>query len=79
MVITSDGVVRAYDQEDEKIAEAVELPTADELAEDMRTEAKITDEEISHGMMDDVMCRLLCEMGYEEAVAIFDDAPKWYA
>lgn len=25
LVITSDGVVRAYDQEDKKIAEAVEL------------------------------------------------------
>lgn len=26
LVITADGVVRAYDQEDEKIAEAVEAP-----------------------------------------------------
>jgi hypothetical protein len=31
------------------------------------------------GARNDIMCRLLCEMGYEEAVAIFDDTPKWYA
>jgi hypothetical protein len=79
LVITEDGLVRCYDAEDEIAAVAVELPTADELAEDMRTAAKIADEEASHSMMDGIMCRLLCEMGYEEAVAIFDDAPKWYA
>ena len=57
----------------------VELPTADELAEDMRTAAKIADEEASHSTMDDIMCGILCQIGYEEAVAIFDDTPKWYA
>ena len=31
LVITADGVVRAYDQEDEKIAEAVELPDHGDL------------------------------------------------
>ena len=33
LVITADGVVRAYDQEDEKIAEAVELPAHGDLME----------------------------------------------
>ena len=31
LVITADGVVRAYDKEDEKIAEAVELPDHGDL------------------------------------------------
>lgn len=31
LVITADGIVRAYDQEDEKIAEAVELPDHGDL------------------------------------------------
>ena len=79
LVITEDGLVRCYDAEDEIAAVAVELPGADEIAEDMRWAAKDKDKEISHRAMDDIMCRLLCEMGYEEAVAIFDDKPKWYA
>lgn len=33
LVITADGVVRAYDKEDEKIAEAVELPDHGDLIE----------------------------------------------
>ena len=57
----------------------IALPTADELAEDMRTVAKDKDKEISHRAMDDIMCGILCEIGYEEAVAIFDNTPKWYA
>lgn len=57
----------------------VELPNADEFAEEMRTAAKNTDPETSHSTMDDIMCGILCEIGYEEAVAIFDDTPKWYA
>lgn len=31
LVITADGIVRAYDQENEKIAEAVELPDHGDL------------------------------------------------
>ena len=31
LVITADGVVRAYDQEDKKIAEAVEIPDHGDL------------------------------------------------
>lgn len=33
LVITADGVVRAYDQEDKKITEAVELPAHGDLIE----------------------------------------------
>lgn len=51
LVITSDGVVRAYDNENEKIGEAVELPEhgdlidRDKLNEAMYHEAFETDSE----------------------------------
>ena len=37
------------------------------------------DEELVHGEMDDLMCHLLRELGYEKGVEIFEDTPKWYA
>ena len=37
------------------------------------------DQEISHGMADVLMCRLLIELGYGEGVGIFIESEKWYA
>ena len=37
------------------------------------------DEEVEHISMDNIMLELLEELGYSEAVAIFNDTPKWYA
>ena len=36
-------------------------------------------EEILHSAADDELCDLLRELGYEEAVDIFDEMPKWYS
>jgi hypothetical protein len=37
------------------------------------------DPEYAHPLMDDVMCRVLSEMGYHAGVAIFAKQKKWYA
>jgi hypothetical protein len=36
------------------------------------------DPEISHSNADDLMCQVLCELGYNEGVALFKYAEKWY-
>ena len=40
---------------------------------------KYIDEEIIHAEGDDLMCKLLRELGYGEGVDVFEDMPKWYA
>lgn len=37
------------------------------------------DEELTHNVMDHIMCDLLRSLGYGEGIDIFDDTPKWYA
>lgn len=37
------------------------------------------DEEVAHARMDDLMCRVLVELGYRDGVGIFDKQEKWYA
>jgi hypothetical protein len=37
------------------------------------------DKEAAHARMDDVMCRVLAELGYRDGVAVFDEQSKWYA
>ena len=37
------------------------------------------DVEVAHACMDDVLCRVLMELGYRDGVAIFDEQDKWYA
>jgi hypothetical protein len=51
-----------------------------EFADEMRRIAeKNTDEEMCHIEMDDYICDVLRQLGFEEGVAIFEDTPKWYA
>lgn len=55
--------------------------TPEDFAAQMR---KIRDEqggdlEISHSEMDDLMARVLVELGYGEGVDIFNGQDKWYA
>lgn len=63
------------------------IPTPEEFAEQMK-DASIPrlrfgkfyeDCEDTHSRMDGLMCDLLRELGYGEAVDIFEDSPKWYA
>lgn len=37
------------------------------------------DEEACHTAMDNLMCDLLSDLGYEEGVYIFDSTPKYYS
>jgi hypothetical protein len=40
---------------------------------------KYADEEIRHPMADDLMVKLLKELGYEKGAEIFENMNKWYA
>lgn len=53
--------------------------TPEELKKEMEEIAKETDEEIRHVMADSALCHALEELGYSEAVAIFNDMDKWWA
>lgn len=57
----------------------IELPDAEEVKRDMEEASALDDEEIAHVHMDGVMCDLLTNLGYEDAVKVFDEAHKWYA
>lgn len=37
------------------------------------------DEEDLHVDMDDLMCRVLTDLGYGDGIKIFNETPKWYA
>ena len=51
-----------------------------EFADKMKRIAeKKTNEEMCHIEMDDYMCDVLRQLGFEEGVAIFMDTPKWYS
>lgn len=37
------------------------------------------DEELTHDAMDNLMCEVLTELGYEDGVKVFQETDKWYA
>lgn len=49
------------------------------FAWEMRCIANSNDPEAAHGDMDDLMCKLLESLGYDEGVEIFKNAKKYYA
>lgn len=60
----------------------LDLPDEKDFAEKMRAAeaiAETEDAELSHMEMDRLMCDLIKEIGYGEAVEVFDGAQKWYA
>lgn len=44
-----------------------------------RIAKKKTDEEMCHIEMDDYICDVLRQLGFEDGVEIFMNTPKWYA
>ena len=38
-----------------------------------------SDLEVLHSKMDDLMCEVLMELGYDDGVHVFNNADKWYA
>ena len=53
--------------------------TPKEFAERMKWFSDNNDPEMAHYNMDELMCEVLSELGYEEGIAIFCDTEKWYA
>ena len=37
------------------------------------------DEEVAHSEADDLMAKLLSDLGYDKGVAVFNQMHKWYA
>ena len=37
------------------------------------------DEDVAHKKMDDLLCELLTELGFDEIVKVFEAQSKWYA
>lgn len=37
------------------------------------------DKEFGHMEMDNLLCSLLCQLGYRKAVDIYKNTPKWYS
>jgi hypothetical protein len=37
------------------------------------------DEEVCHGLADDLLCQILNDLGYNDIVEEFEKLPKWYA
>lgn len=56
-----------------------DIPTPEELAEDMRRIAEYGDQELRHIVMDGALTGVLEKLGYTEAVEIFENTSKWYA
>ena len=57
-------------------------PTSpDRFAKEMKAirEEEGGDYEIAHEKMDNIMCRVLLELGYRDGVAFFNEQKKWYA
>lgn len=57
------------------------MTTPEEFAEQMQKirDTMGGDAEIAHGKMDDLMAKVLVELGYRDGIAIFDKQEKWYA
>lgn len=55
--------------------------TPEEFLEQMKMIADrcSDDKEDLHKSMDRLMCMLLRELGYENGVEFFENAPKWYS
>jgi hypothetical protein len=57
------------------------MTTPEQFRDDMQKirEEVGGDEEVAHARMDNLLCRVLVELGYRDGVAIFDKQLKWYS
>ena len=55
--------------------------TPEEFKSEIEEIIELTGEskENCHRHMDDLMCRVLTELGYGESIVLFKNQPKWYA
>lgn len=49
------------------------------FANEMRRINRNNDTEMAHILADELMCKLLRELGYDEGVDIFEQMDKWYS
>lgn len=49
------------------------------FANEMRRIDRDNDTEMAHILADELMCKLLRELGYDEGVDIFEQMDKWYS
>lgn len=53
--------------------------TPENFAAAMTELSFIEDKERRHGAMDDLLCKLLSELGYQDGVDVFNRVDKWYS
>ena len=53
--------------------------TDEEVAAEMRHIAKLGDGEISHGMADELLIKLIRHLGSEQTADAWESVDKWYA
>ena len=49
------------------------------FANEMRRIARNSNTEMAHILADELMCKLLRELGYGEGIDIFEEMDKWYS
>ncbi len=59
----------------------MKVTTPEEFAKQMQQifDDLVGDEEAAHGEMDDLMSKVLIELGYKDGIEIFNKQEKWYA
>ena len=50
-----------------------------ELCEQMKALQDIWDIEEAHGKADDILCKALKQLGYNELVDLYEKVDKWYS
>lgn len=53
--------------------------TPEEFANEMKELSNAEDLETMHSKMDELMCSILCALGYGDGVEVFIATDKWYA
>lgn len=53
--------------------------TREQALAELRECATMDDAETAHIEADDVLCELLCALGYNDVVEVWGQVPKWYA
>lgn len=53
--------------------------TREEAIEALRALHGAGDIELAHGEADDILCKLLNALGYDDVVVAYDKVPKWFA
>ena len=51
----------------------------DDYLKEMQEIAEIDDQELRHCEADDLLCRIVADLGYVEVVKVFESFGKWYA